>query len=373
MKGFFTAFKVLILFFLSFAVQASDNTIKIGAIFAKTGEAAEENMVLFQAVRFAVDEVNQLGGIHGRAIELLEYDNHSNAIQSLQAAQRAVADGVLAVIGASWSTHSLAIAPYLQKMQTPMISPDSTNPRLTAIGDYIFRACVSDTWQGKLLSKFAWSQLQGQTAIILQNTNSDYSIGLSEQFALDFASMGGEIKAIINYKSDLNNLDDILSKVSASSPDILFIPGYGESGKIVKSAQNAGIKSKVLGGDTWSYKEFFVHGGQDLHEGYYSSHWNKSLTDTKSVDFVERYGKFYQITDYVAGGYDAAWILFEAMKRAKKIERQVIRDELANTRDFDGVTGRISFDSQGDAIKGMLIIKITDGKTQVLSKIDPSY
>lgn len=371
MKRIFTAFKVLILCFFSFAVQASIQPIKVGAIFAKTGEAAEENMVLFQAVRFAVDEVNQRGGIHGRPVELLEYDNHSNAIQSLQAAKRAVADGVVAVIGASWSTHSLAIAPYLQKMRVPMISPDSTNPRLTAIGDYIFRACVSDLWQGNLLAQFARTHLHGQTAVVLQNATSDYSIGLSQQFTKDFASMGGTIQGVMNYKPDLLTLDDMLQQVLDLSPDVLFIPGYGESGKIVKSAQMMGIKSKVLGGDTWSYKEFFVFGGQDLHQGYYSSHWNKNLTDEKSINFVQRYNQTYQVTDYVASGYDAAWILFDAMKRAPKLERQSIRDQLANTHNFDGVTGKISFNEQGDAIKPMLMIQITDGKTQVLSKIKP--
>ncbi|WP_413285056.1 ABC transporter substrate-binding protein [Vibrio sp. MA40-2] len=351
-------------------VQAADE-VKIGAIFAKTGEAAEENLVLFQAARFAVDEINSKGGIRGKKVRLLEYDNHSTAIQSLLAAKQAVKDNVVAVIGASWSTHSLAIAPYLQKMQVPMISPDSTNPKLTKIGDYIFRACVSDTWQGKILANFAANHLKSQRVVILQNIKSDYSIGLAEVFQNDFGKMGGEVVAVYNYKTQQTDLTAELEQVKDLEPDLLFIPGYGESGYIVKQARKMGIKAKMMGGDTWSYKEFVAYGGQDLEEGYYSSHWNKNLETKEAQDFVKRYSINYEVTDYVAGGYDAAMILFEAIERADSLDRKAIRDQLAVTKDYKGVTGNITFDQNGDAIKQMLMIKITDGKTNIVATIKP--
>lgn len=173
--------------------------IKIAAILAKTGEAAKDNLELFQAVRFAVNEVNAEGGIDGKKIKLIEYDNHSTPIQSRQAAKQAVADGAVAVIGASWSSHSLAIAPYLQKMKIPMISPDSTHPDVTKAGDYIFRACFVDTWQGKALAGFARDELKAATAMIVQNINSDFSLGLAKVFAENFTSREGAVLSTLNY------------------------------------------------------------------------------------------------------------------------------------------------------------------------------
>jgi len=177
----------------------AEEVIKIAAILAKTGEAAKDNLELFQAVRFAVNEVNAEGGIDGKKIKLIEYDNHSTPIQSRQAAKQAVADGAVAVIGASWSSHSLAIAPYLQKMKIPMISPDSTHPDVTKAGDYIFRACFVDTWQGKALAGFARDELKAATAMIVQNINSDFSLGLAKVFAENFTSREGAVLSTLNY------------------------------------------------------------------------------------------------------------------------------------------------------------------------------
>ena len=171
------------LFFLLFPWRAQgEEQVKIALIFAVTGEAAVEGLDYCLAIYLAVEEINSKGGILGKPLEVVEFDNKSTALGSRQAALKAVESKVTAVIGAIWSSHSLAIAPVLQKAGIPMITPLSTNPKITKIGDYIFRVCFTDQLQGKAMAKFARQDLEVQTAVVLKNVNSDYSIGLAKSF-----------------------------------------------------------------------------------------------------------------------------------------------------------------------------------------------
>lgn len=372
MKKSIIIFVCLLTFFSAgFATAAATDEIKIAAILAKTGEAAEDNSELFESFRFAVDEVNAKGGLLGKKIKLIEYDNHSTPIQSNLAAKQAVKDGVVAVLGASWSSHSLAMAPYLQKMKVPMISPDSTNPDVTLTGDYIFRASFIDSFQGKVLAKFARKDLKASTTVIMENINSDYSLGLAKIFGQNFIARGGEVLAVLNYKSGKTDFTDLLNVTKEFNPDVLFIPGHSESGYVVRQAQDLGIKATMLGGDGWPYHQFYANGGQDIEEGYYTTSWNKDLGTTKSRDFVARYNKVYDVTDFSAVSYDAAMLLFDAINRAGSIDPRAIRDAIAATKNFDGVTGKMSFDNHGDPVKQVLIMKITKGRPAIFKIITP--
>jgi len=362
---------VLMLFISGLSTVKAGDEITIAAIFAKTGEASEDNLELFEAVRFAVEEVNGKGGLHGRKIELIEYDNHSTPIQSRLAARQAVKDGAVAVIGASWSSHSLAIAPYLQKMKVPMVSPDSTHPDVTRTGNYIFRTCFVDTWQGKALAMFAINELKAATAVIVQNITSDYSLGIAGMFEQHFTTRGGKVLAVQNYKSGQTDFTDLMKEAKALKPDVLFIPGHSESGYVVRQAQKIGIKAKMLGGDGWPYRQFYANGGQDLKEGYYTAHWNKNLDTDKTRDFVARYKNVYEVTDFAATSYDAAMLLFDAIRRADSIDRDAIREALAATKNFEGVTGKISFNENGDPKKQVVVMKITDGRPALLMTVTP--
>ncbi|MBA3006002.1 MAG: ABC transporter substrate-binding protein [Proteobacteria bacterium] len=371
--------KILIVLGLLSAILSSsismvwaDDEVKIAAIFAKSGEAAEDNLEFFEAARFAVDEVNSAGGVHGRKIKLVEYDNHSTPIQSKLAAKKAVADGAVAVIGASWSSHSLAMAPYLQKMKVPMISPNSTHPDVTLTGDFIFRACFNDNFQGKTLAKFARENLKAATAVVVMNISSDYGIGLSKIFKEHFTVTGGKVLAILNYKSEQTDFKDLLQEVKALNPDVLFIPGYAESGYVVRQAQDMGITAMMLGGDGWPDRQFYANGGQDLKEGYFTVHWSEDLDTDKSREFVARYKRGYEIPDFATIAYDASMLLFDAMKRAESLDSQSIRDALAATENFDGVTGKISFDENGDPVKQALVMKITNGRPALFMIIKPN-
>ena len=360
------------LFSAGFPAVAAADEIKVAAILAKTGEAAEDNLELFEAFRFAVNEVNSKGGLLGKKIKLLEYDNHSTPIQSKLAAKQAVKDGVVAVLGASWSSHSLAMAPYLQQMKVPMISPDSTHPDVTLAGDYIFRVCFIDSFQGKILAMFAKNDLKAAATVIIQNINSDYSLELARIFKQNFTATGGEVPAVLNYTSGQSDFTDLLKAAEEFNPDVLFIPGHSESGYVVRQAQELGIKAKILGGDAWPYRQFYANGGQDIKEGYYTTLWNKELDTDKSRDFVARYKKVYEVTDFSAAPYDAAMLLFDAIKRAGSLDSGAIRDAIAATKDFDGVTGPISFDNIGDPVKKVLVMKITQGRPSIFKIITPN-
>ena len=349
----------------------AEETIKIAVIYAKSGEAAEDNLELFEAVRFAVDQANARGGLHGKKIKLLEYDNHSTPIQSKLAAKKAVKEDVLAVIGASWSSHSLAMAPYLQKMKVPMITPDSTHPDVTRAGDYIFRACFTDEFQGKALAQFARQDLKAKTAVIVRNITSDYSISLTKIFQQQFTAAGGKVSQILDYKFDRTDFKDLLKPVVLQPADALFVPGHAESGFVVRQAQELGITAKMLGGDGWPYRQFYANGGSDLREGYYSAHWNRDLDTKKTKEFISIYKKVYAVTDFAAISYDACMILFDAVRRARPLTRQAVRDALAATKDFEGVTGKISMDVNGDPVKQLVMMKINEGRPFLLKTIRP--
>ncbi len=372
-RSIFIFLLAFLLFMPATVFAVHSEYIKIAAIYAKSGEAAEDNLELFEAVRYAVDEFNSSGGLHGSMIKLLEYDNHSTPIQSKLAAKQAVKDGVVAVIGASWSSHSLAMAPYLQQMKIPMISPDSTHPDVTRTGDYIFRACFTDAFQGASLARFARQTLKAGSAVIVQNITSDYSMGLSEHFKDEFEHRGGRVAAILNYKFQQTDFTQILNHVRQLNPDILFVPGHAESGFIVRQAQSLGIRAIMLGGDGWPYRQFYANGGQDLQLGYYSAHWNKELSFPKTLEFIEKYKKIYEVTDFAAIAYDAATILFDAIRRAGSAEPRAIRDALAATREFQGVTGPISFDREGNPQKQVIIMKIINGRPSLYMTVRPDF
>jgi branched-chain amino acid transport system substrate-binding protein len=219
--------KAIILFGLMAILYQSSmaaEPAKIAAIFAKTGVAEKDNAPNFQGVRLAVEEINSQGGLLGRQLEVIELDNNSSVIGSKQAALKAVELDVVAVIGAAWSSHSLAMAPVLQQAQIPMISSISTNPNVTLIGNYIFRVCFTDPFQGKVMAQFAYRDLKARTAIILTNVNSDFSIGLAEFFEKSFIQSGGKVLWEGEYKEKAIDFSTVLEKVRLLQPNVVFVP-----------------------------------------------------------------------------------------------------------------------------------------------------
>jgi branched-chain amino acid transport system substrate-binding protein len=357
---------LLVLAFLHASVAVGADTVPIAAIYALTGPAAEGNAYSLEGVRLAVTELNQKGGVLGKPIKLHIFDNQSTPIGSHVAAVQAAEAGVTAIIGAAWSTHTLAIAKVAQEKGIPVISDYSTNPGVTAIGDFIFRVCYTDETQGGALARFARDDLRAATAVIFINLNSDYSIDLSKIIEQNFDRLGGRVVARIEYKPNQPSFAPLIRQAMEADADVMFFSGHDESGLIIKEAQGHQIRSIPLGGDGWSVDSFFSKGGNLLKRGYYCSHWSRDMESKASRAFLAKYGNSVDLGTGTALAYDAVTLLADAIQRAGSLDRHQIRDALARTRSFQGVTGDISFDERRDPLKRVVIMEIRDGRPYYL-------
>lgn len=362
-------------FFLVLASNSSEaaEKIKIASIFAQSGVAAAGNLSAIQGVRFAVDELNKQGGLLGKELEVIEIDNHSTALYSRQAAEQAIKEGAVVVIGANWSSHSLAIAPILQEAQIPMISTFSTNPDVTLVGDYIFRVCFIDSFQGRIMANFAKQELHARKAAILINSSSRYSEGLADHFNKHFVAQGGQVVLEENYIQEIEDFSPYLEKVIAHQPDVLFVPGHIiDSALIIKQVREAGFTRPVLGGDGWG-DSMYKYAGSALEGNYFSGHWHEEITAKKSRDFVKKYHENSKITadGGTALAYDAVCLFADAVRRAGTLDPAKIRDALATTDGFIGVTGKIAFNEFRNPVKPGIINKFDKGQIVYLKTILP--
>jgi branched-chain amino acid transport system substrate-binding protein len=275
-------------------------------------------------------------------------------------------------VGPDWSSHSLAVARVAQDAGIPMISSLSTNPDVTKIGDYIFRICFTDDFQGKVIARFARYDLKASTAVLFVDVTSDYSLKLSEIFRQDFEKLGGRVLVELEYKLKQLQFDEEIKKAVKAAADLIFIPGHDESALIAKKLQDAGTSSIFMGGDGWSTAVFFKKGGAELKRGYYSTHWSAHLDTDQSRAFVKKYKiDSADPDDNVALGYDAMMLLADAIKRAGSVDRKRIRDAIADTRSFKGVTGAIRFNENGDPIKSAVLMEIINGQPHYLKTLQP--
>ncbi len=357
---------------MPFAANAS-KPIRIASIYALSGPAAEANQTSVKGVRLAVNEINASGGISGRTIDLLELDNQSTPIGSKVAADIAVQSEVVAILGAAFSSHSVAIAKVAQEHRLPMITNISTNPAVTRIGDYIFRVCFNDVIQGRVMAKFAREELKSKGVVTIYDMASDYSIGISTTFEREFVQRNGLMLAKIPYKARQPNFRNLISLVISANPDAIFIGGHTESGRIIGEAIRNGLTATPLGGDGWDEPSFYEMGGKHIQEGYYTTHWNKNMDSASSRRFVDRYGQSGKLWAPTALAYDAVYLLSDAIKRAGSTQKEAVRDALSQTENFDGVTGTISFDKNGDPIKSVVIMKIEAGVPKFLKQVSSNY
>jgi branched-chain amino acid transport system substrate-binding protein len=364
---------LIFIFLLPFSTAFASDSIKIAAIYAFSGPATDANHSSVRGVRLAVDEINAAGGIAGQTIELLELDNQSSPIGSKVAADAAVKADVIAIIGAAYSSHSMAVAKVAQFHGIPMITNVSTNPAVTRVGDYVFRVCFNDIFQGRVMATFARREIKIDKVVTIYDMSSDYSIGIASTFEQTFSRLNGVVLARIPYKARQSNFRDIISLIHSAHPDGVFFAGHYESGRIIAEAIKDGMTAVPLGGDGWDEPIFYEMGGKYVKSGYYSTHWHKDIETAASHRFVARYDKDGTLWSSTALAYDAVHLLADAIKRAGTTSRAAVRNELANTRNFKGVTGTISFDANGDPIKSGVIMQIKDGVPVYLKRVDPDY
>ncbi len=352
---------ITLLYWPVHALSADTPPLEIGVIVAQQGKAKEYGRAAIRGAQLAVDEINAKGGVRKHKLRLVIFDNKSTALHARVAADKAVFRGVIGVVGAVWSTHSLAVAPVLQKGGIPMVSPGSTAPEVTQVGDYIFRTCYTDKFQGKLMADFAYHSTKYRRAAVLTNISESYSKILSRFFSANFEANGGLIVYKGGYKGSAVDFEDILLPLIESKPDVIFVPGYTQdSGLIIKQARKLGIASVFMGGDAWE-TAVAQYAGQALNGSYFSTFWHPNVHYPRNREFLRRFNASYgeqKISAYIPLAYDAVWLLADAVRRSKSIKPDQIRNALAATREFRGATGKFSFDANGDPInKGASILK----------------
>jgi len=360
---------------LSCGPKLNPNEIRIGEYGSLTGAQATFGVSTQNGIQLAVDEVNAAGGVNGKTLKVIALDDEGKPEEAAVVVTKLITEEKAQVIlGEVASSLSLAAAPICQEHKTPMISPSSTNPKVTQVGDYVFRVCFIDPFQGQVMADFAMGNLKAKTAAILRDQKSDYSMGLADFFIKRFKEKGGTILVDQSYVGGDVDFKSQLTNIREQKPDVIFVPGYyGEVGLIAKQARELGIKVALLGGDGWDSSKLYEIGGAALDGCYFSSHYSSDSTDPKVQDFVKKYQiRFGQVPDALATlGYDSAGVLVAALKNAKSLEAADIRDAIAATKDYPGVTGSISLDQDRNAVKPAVVLKISGSKSSYVTTVNP--
>jgi branched-chain amino acid transport system substrate-binding protein len=350
-------------------------TIVIGEFGSLTGTTATFGISSKNGIDMAIDSINKAGGVLGKQVRVIVEDDQGRPEEAQTVVTKLInSDRVVAVLGEVASSRSLAAAPVAQQNQIPMISPSSTNPRVTEIGDYIFRVCFIDPFQGLVMAKFATNTLKVKNVAILRDIKNDYSVGLADVFIENFRKMGGTIVADESYSEGDTDFSAQLTAIRAKRPEAIFIPGYyTEVGLIARQARGLGINVPLLGGDGWDSPRLTEIGGAQLNNSYFSNHYSAQDTSSVIQSFVKAYtARYGQAPDALAAlAFDAANILFDAMKRANSTDPKAVRDALAQTKEFAGVTGRITIDDKRNAVKPAVVLRVVDGKLQYVETITP--
>lgn len=351
------------------------NEILIGEYSAMTGTTATFGQSTHRGLMMAVDEINAAGGVLGKKIRLLTEDTQSKPEEAATAVTKLITrDGVKAVIGEVSSSRSLAAAPICQANGVPMVSNASTNPEVTKKGDYIFRVCYIDPFQGEVMARFAYNTLGIRKAAILKDIKNDYSIGLAQYFEETFVKLGGQIVAAQAYSEGDIDFKAQLTALKATEPEAVIVPGYyTEAALVVKQARELNMTMPFIGGDGWDSAKLVEIGGQSMNNTYFSTAYTADDPDSVVQNFVTKYTTRYNEKPdaFAALGYDAGLILFDAIRRAGSADGPALRDALKATRDVRGVTGSITIDADRNARKPIVIIAVVDGKMTYKETIQP--
>ena len=353
------------------------DTIKVGEFASLNGSEAAFGRSSHNGTMLAVEQINAAGGVLGKKLELLYEDNQSKDGETATAVKKLISrDKVVAILGEVASIRSLEAAPICQQNKIPQISPSSTNPKVTQIGDYIFRVCFIDPFQGTVMANFATKTLKAKKVAVLTDVGSTYSVGLADYFKKGFIANGGEIIAEQKFTKDDKDFKAQLTAVKSQNPDAIFVPGYyGQVTLIALQARELGMKIPLFGGDGWEAPELLQGpGAAEALEGcFYSTHFSPDQDAPKIKQFVADYQKkFGVIPDAMAAlGYDSVLALVDAIKRANSTDGAKIRDALATLKDLDGVTGKTTLDENRNAKKPAVIIEIKGGKFVYKETVNP--
>ncbi len=342
---------------------ATGEPILIGHYGSLTGSEATFGQSTSNGIKLAIKQLNAKGGVLGRPLQLKEYDTRGDAGEAKLTVERLVkADKVVAVIGEVASKLSLAGGPVCQAAKVPMISPSSTNPRVTEVGDYIFRVCFIDPFQGFAGAKFARENLKAKSAALLVDQAQAYAVGLAEQFEKNFIGMGGSIATRQTYTGGASDFTAQLTSIRSAKPDVIYVPGYyTDVGNIALQARKLGLTQPLLGGDGWDSAELARIAKDAIEGSFYTNHYAPDQPEAAVVEFIKQYKESFggQTPDGLAAlGYDATKILADALTRAGTTDGPKLRDAIAATKDFPAVTGTITINQNRDAVKSAVVVEM---------------
>ncbi len=360
---------------------SSTDAILIGHVASMTGDTATFGVSADEGIRLALDEINKAGGVMGRPVKVITEDDRSLADEAKTACNKLITrDKVVAVLGEIASSRSIAIAPVCEDAKIPMLSPGSTNPKVTQGYEYVFRNCFIDPFQGTAMAKFAMDATPAGLGLkkfaVLFPVNSDYGVGLKTFFEEAVKKRGGEItvEAAYTEKSDVD-FNSQLTKIKATNPEAIFVSGYyTEAGLIAKQARALGITVPLLGGDGWDSDQTVKIGGDSINGCYFSNHYSADEERPEVKKFVADYKTKFagKVPDAMAIlAYDSLKIMCDAMTRVGGTDGTAVAKAIAATKDFPGASGVTTIDKDHNARKSVVILKIDGGQFKYAGTVKP--
>ncbi|MBI2517636.1 MAG: ABC transporter substrate-binding protein [Opitutae bacterium] len=353
----------------------AQETIRIGEYASLTGKEAAYGETSHKGILLAIEELNAQGGVLGKKLELFTEDNQSKQGESATAVKKLISrEKVVAILGEVASIRSLEAAPVIQGAKIPMVSSASVNSRVTEVGDYIFRVCFVDSFEGAVLAKFAEDHLKARRVAILTSVSNAYSVGMSKVFKERFTAAGGQIAVEQRYSEGDKDFRAQLTAVKAAGVDAIFASGYyTEAALICVQARQLGLNIPIFGGDGWDAPPLLEIGGAAMEGTYLCAHYSPDNPSAEVQNFNQRYrARWGSLPDaWAALGYDSAFVLADAIRRAGSAEPKAIRDALAATKDYSAVTGRITIDAKRNASKSAVILTVKDGKYKFVTSVAP--
>jgi branched-chain amino acid transport system substrate-binding protein len=355
---------------------ADDPRIRIGAYFPMTGPYAAGGQMTMEGIAMARDRRPEA---LGKPVELVLVDNKSEKVESANAVSRLIeSERVVAVLGTYASSNAIAGAEVCEKARVPMLAASATNPLVTEGKAYSFRACFIDPFQGWVVAKYAVEELDAGSAVVLQDIAADYSVGLTAFFRRAFAEFTGDagaVQKVLNYQTGDQDFTAQLTVAKRLGPDVLFVPGYfGDLALIAKQAKELGIEAQILAADAAQAPELIEIGGEDVEGLVFSNHYTpEQSTDEAGQEFVRLYAERYGKTPnaFAALGYDTYNMLLDVIEASGSADPEAIRAGLQGLKGYHGVTGIISIDENGDAVKSAVMLTVRDGKFEFVQRVDP--
>jgi len=354
---------------------SAQEPIKIGQFASLTGKEASLGQSSNKGTLMAIDDLNAAGGVLGRPLLLVTEDTQSKPGETATVVKKLISrDKVVALLGEVASSRSLEAAPIAQAAKVPMISPASTNPKVTETGAYIFRTCFIDPFQGPVMARFAREHLKAKRVALVVSNSSAYSIGLAKFFRESFVANGGTIVLEQKYSEGDKDFKAQLTAIKAAGVDAVFNPGYyNEGALIVRQARDLGLTLPIFGADSWEAEALIQLGGKAMEGAYLCSHYSPEDPSPRVQNFVAAYKKRFGSTpdSNASLGYDSVLVLVDAIRRAGTTERNALREAIATTRDFMAVTGKITIDAERNASKNAVIVQVRNGKFEFVQSMSP--